>query len=232
MARSRRRPMRRTSPRRRADWVYRGNDRQIGIGISVFTSLGTYDMTVHTINSGVANAQSKVLYDSQNYFALLGRGGVGTAANVSTIPQIGRVARAEGRKAVMRAVEGYLFCEPTTWSLGQVAALGMRLGAFEQDMTGVFSLDSGFSMWENEAIQPFTYVGNYANNGRQNAREWRRMWFFTDTGVPAARFFRFRWTGRRVLQPNECFGIYTELGSTSVNLRTQWWFRTLVEDEG
>lgn len=230
MARSRRRMPARKA-RRRADWVYRGNGRQIGIGVSGFDDLGTYDGNIHTITSGVANAQSKILYDSQNYFAMLGRGGVGTASNVSTIPQIGRVARAEGRKPVIRAVQGTIYMEATAWAIGNLIAAGFRMGAFEQDLTGVLSLDSGYSMWDNEGVQPFTYVGNYANNGRGNAWERRYHHFFTST-TPSALVISVNWKGRRVLQPNECWAIYCELESTSVNARAQWWLRTLVEDEG
>jgi len=191
--------------------------------------VGSYSGFIPAHLTGPANAQSHVLYDSQNYTrqVLGGQFGVG-------LGQLGRVARAEGRRPLILAVEGIVYWEPSTWALGNLMAIGMRLGVFEQDPgNGVFLVDAAYSMWVDEpavASSSLSTVGDWANNGRGNAWERRIHYGFSDN--QAFTVTRIRWRGRRALQPNECFGLYTELEPTSVNTRTQYWLRTLVADEG
>lgn len=225
MARTRRR---RFSPRRRkADWVYRGN----ALGNSVdppldnTDTLGTYTSAIVSIASGLANARGHILYDSQNRFLTLmgpSLGGVATG---------NRAARAEGQKPLMLAVEGGLYFEPSAWAVGNVVSYGIRLGVFEQDPNlGSLLLPADYSMWNTGSSNG---PDVYANNGRMNAREWRWAKGYTDAGTTSvARFHYFRWKGRRRLEPNECFALYCEVPSTSVTGRFQFWFRTLVSDEG
>lgn len=220
MARSRRRraPMVRKS-RRRADWVYR-HHAYTPIG-GAADSLGTYAPRIITQVSGIATAQSHVLYDSQNWLATSGQGGINTNAVLS------RSGRAEGRNPTILATEGIIYVEPSTWAIGNLIAYGWRLGVWEQDLTGVFSLDPQYSMWVESAPGPV--CGQWANNGRNNAAERRIHYGFSDN--QAFMVLRVKWRGRRILKPNECWGIYTELESTSVNVRQQFWLRSLVEDE-
>jgi len=108
------------------------------------------------------------------------------------------------------------------------------MGVFEQDVaTGNFLLDTEYSMWANAPLaagSSLSLPAQWANSGRNNAWE-RRL----HVGWSETRPFHvqtIRWRGRRRLEPNECFGLYTELEATSVNTRTQYWLRTLVSDEG
>jgi len=218
-----------TPKRRKADWVYRGNAR---IGTDPDGSdadlLGTYEPFIFSHTTGPGNSQGHVLYDSQNWLASVGAGGADIGTGLRTL---NRSARAEGRKPTMLAVEGIVYWEPTTWALGNLMAIGMRIGVFEQDPgTGNLLLDTAYSMWRDETGGSLSTVGMWANNGRGNAWERRIHYGFSDNSVFTVA--RIRWHGRRTLMPNECFALYTELEATSVNTRTQAWIRTLVQDEG
>lgn len=215
-------------PKRRADWVYRSSghiESTAGAGVDL---LGTYDSNVLNHTSGTAASQGHILYDSQNYLRTPVRetfGGV-----LSHIP---RAARAEGRKPTILAVEGIVYWEPSTWALGSLMAIGMRLGVFEQDPgSGNVLLDPEYSMWNDgpyAAGGSLSKVVDWANNGRNNTWERRIHYGFSDNSVFTV--VRVRWRGRRSLLANECFALYTELEGTSVDTRTQYWLRTLVADE-
>jgi len=215
----------------RADWVYRNSAKVFGTGIQANDQLGTYESAVQSQNTGVANATSHILYDSNNYIGVLTRGGIGSAATSGTTGVLGRHIRAEGRKPMIMAMQGAIFCEPQTWTLGNVMAVGIRIGVFEQDISGVFSLDIGYSMWAPEAGVPFSTPAHWANNTRNNKREWRFWKSFGDASTPPLMVLRLFWRGRAYLEGNECFGLFTELQSTSVGTRMQYWCRTLVADE-
>lgn len=228
MARSRRRrtPTRRKA--RKADWVYRHHVIDSNNNPAVFDQLGTYEPGIVSHATGVDQAQSHILYDSQNYIAHVAAGGVIAPTG---LPHLQGQARAEGRKPLILAVEGIVYWEPSMWALGNLMAIGMRMGVFEQDQRlGVFSLDVGYSMWLNATGAQQQRVGAWANNGRNNAWERRIHYGFSDN--QAFVVVRVNWRGRRRLEPNECFGLYTELEGTSVGTRTQYWLRTLVADEG
>lgn len=223
MARTRRRVSRGTSSARRvkADWVYRPSSRQISPQPAGSDLVGTYEQGVRTLNSGLGNAQGLVLYDSSNYLQVQGRSPAGQSS-------ITGAARAEGAKPTILAVEGTLFFEPTTWALGNVIALGVRLGVLEQDSAlPVPVVDTDYSMWVNGAT---TEPARFANNGRSNMREWRMWRGFSDNG--AVFQAHFRWRGRRKLEGTEALFLWMELQTTSVNLRYQTWFRSLVSATG
>jgi len=218
--------------RRGADWVYRQGYNLIGTrGTGLGADLiGTYDPSVTTVSTGQANAQSRILYDANDYFADLTRGGVGSAGTLASQAVATRAGRSEGRKPCMRAVEGYIYCEPSTWAIGNVMALGVRLGVFEQDIgSGVITIDSAYSMWAYTATLQDPGPAHWANSSRMNCKEWR-IWNAFSQNSPLV-VMRIRWRGRKFLNANECFALYLEAPTTSINVRTQYWLRTLVEDE-
>lgn len=227
MAKTRRRRSFNTPRKRRmrADWVYRSH--AYGPFNEALDLLGTYEEDVVSQSSGIANAQSHVLYDSRDYIATQGTQGANFLADLPAY--IGPAGRAEGRNPTILRTEGIIYVEPSTWALGNLIAWGGRIGAFEQDGTGVFSLDAAYSMWVNETTSTFQQVGHWANNGRGNAWERRVHYGFSDNQQFVV--IRVKWNGRRILKPNECWGLFTELESTSVTTRSQYWLRTLVSDE-
>lgn len=219
-------------PRRKGDWVYRSNARVLGTGVINNDLLGSYEAVVTTVNSGIANAQTRILYDSKNYMGWLTRAGIGTAPTVATTGILGGHARAEGRKPCILAVDGVILCDPTTWALGNVMALGVRVGVFEQDISGVLSLDAGFTMWESGAGIFDGPAAAWANNTRANCRDIRQWQFYSDGAANPNMVVRVKWRGRRYLEGWECFAMFLQVPTTSVNMRTQCWVRTLVSDEG
>lgn len=214
----------RFQPRKRADWVYRGPPTAGFTGGAVEQAhLASYTEVISTLNTGPANAQMRVLYDSVDRMAEVSYG------NAGTTPQLlNRSRRAEGRNPLILATEFQLYMEPTTWSVGQLIALGWRLGAFEQDPgTGLLSINASYSMWVNggpgEDPAAFANVKNWVKEGR----------FFLgfSTDVAAQRNIHIRWRGRHRLRANEAWALYLESETTGVNLRTQPWGRALVVDE-
>lgn len=226
MARSRSRGRRPTKSRRpKADWVYRGHLLNSSGGNS--DALGTYEHQIVPHSTGIVAAQSHVLYDSRGYIAETGRAGFVSGGAQAILP---RAARAEGSRPTILAVEGLIYVEPSTWALGNLIAMGFRIGVFEQDViTGSFAIDAEYSMWTN--LNPIGPRPNqWANNQRGRAWEHRLHWGFKSDG-PVFTQVHVRWKGRRSLFHNECFGLYTELEGTSVGTRCQYWLRSLVVDE-
>lgn len=226
MARSRRRSVprgtrRTTSRRRRGDWCYRPNYRSGTIsGYTATDLLGSYDETLTAFTSGAASSGAKILYDSKNRLVQPMRGGSG--ALTAAMPG---AARANQRGPLIHMVVGVVYCEPTTWALGNLIAWGWRVGIFEQHpVSGDILLDADYSMWVTGP--DITYPATWANMPRQNLWETRRHFGFSDN----QRFFTMPIMVRvnRRLQDHECLAIYTEGESTSVNTRHQYWLRTLV----
>lgn len=207
---------------RRFDWVYR-SDIRAAAAQPGSDRLGTYDGQIKSFSSGQANASSVVLYDSSMKMS------GGTMAPGPGVGFYNRAGRAEGRKAQVKAVEGIVYLEPTMWALGNLIACGLRIAILEQDLVGGQGLvDAEYSMWTN-GLQ--TQPSTWANQGRQNMWE-RRIHYGFAADAPAFVVARVRWTGLRRLEPHEALYMYIELESTSVNVRSQWWLRSLVADEG
>lgn len=214
----------------RADWVFRTHSINSSTGVQA-DSLGTYGPVQVLHNTGPAAAQSHILYDSHEQLGTSVVGGVQNPAG-TPIRVVSRAARAEAKRATILAVRGCLIGIPDGWIQGNVMALGMRLGAWEQDMTGVFSIDGVYSMWVENNLTPFERVAHWANFRRTN--RWERRWtraYNAETLSPIWTIPIF-WKGRATLEPNECWGLYTEMENTSSRMRIQYWLSTLVADEG
>lgn len=212
------------SRRRKADWVYRP-DLRASDDLLDGDTWGSYEHTVKAQTSGVTNARSHILYDSVNRLASLTLG----AGNGNAF--VPRAARAEGRKPTILAVEGIVYVEPSTWAIGNLIAMGLRIGIFDQDpIDGAMIVEPDYTLW----IAGLPTAGNtaaiWANQGRRNLWERRVHHGFSDNQTFIV--VRVRWRGRRRLEPHEALVLYTELEPTSVNVRTQSWLRTLVIDEG
>lgn len=127
----------------------------------------------------------------------------------------------------MHLTEGIVYVEPTTWALGSLIAWGFRIGIFEQDpMSGAIGLDPSYSMWATGPGSGDPNPATWANQGRTNIHERRIHYGFSDNATFTVQKFRVP-IGRR-LQDHECLAVYFEGENTSVDIRTQWWLRTLV----
>ncbi|WP_165962521.1 hypothetical protein, partial [Arthrobacter terricola] len=201
------------------DWVYRGSSVGLAAPLGIADSLGTYDFAVRTLSSGPVNAQGLWLYDSANREVNISR----TSAAAGGILDGASRPHVAGDQIVM--VEGQLYMEPSTWAVGNVLALGVRIGEFEQDLlTGLPSVDADYSMW-NPAVVAQTEAA-FANDHRNNRWE-RRYWMGFDTN-DALQVVTIRARINMRLRGTAGLALWLEAASTSVNLRYQTWFRTLV----
>lgn len=229
----------------RKDWVYRPAGHRLpdetvnaGQGLGAFeglgASLGSYDRQVVTMATGVAASQARILYDSTNRIAV-GMGSLDSETRTTT--WFTRAARAEGKKARVFAVQGFLHCEPTTWTLGNVMAIGWRLGVYDQDPeSGFIEVPTEYSMWENGSAgvgTPFATPAMWANDGRW-VKEDRRIKVFSSGDEAPQMRIPIYWRSARgiTLRGRESFALYLELGATAVQMRIQTWLRSLVSDEG
>lgn len=227
-----RRRTRRTKVRTRLDWVYRGHAYQISEPQVQADVLGTYipHNSLISLSAGPTLAQSHILVDSADWFVDIGRMGNTIPASALGPVAIGGEARPERRGALIRAVEGIIMIAPSAWALGNEVHVGVRLGVFEQDVTGVFALDSGYSMMlDQTTANQNTNVGHWANMKRSNLREWRLSDCYVSGGGKCMWTMHIRWRGRIRLQPHECLGLYTEAASGSVETRNRYFLRTLLE---
>lgn len=224
MARSSRR--RRTvtrRPRERADWVYRSNLRdEAGAVVDAF---GSYEPQEKTITPAEGGSGVLWLYDSNNRMQVAQNlPGVGNAP--SMMP---RAARAEGKKALIKWVQGVIFMRPSAWASGNSYRVAMRFGMFEQDQSDGTALFNGaYTLWgvtTNNQHMPAVF----ANDGMWQ-HERRVGQTFNDNSQLWLQRFSFR-VNRR-LPPNFGYGCYIETLTGSVNLIIQPWLRTLVVDEG
>lgn len=221
--------------RGRVDWVYRPNAPTIGTGTIGNDNLGTYEYATRTLSTGVANANTLVLYDSANWFADMTRGSVGLGSIVGGMGGLGRQARASGRKPIIRAVEGVIICQPTTWALGSQMGLGVRCGVYQQSMEGPAQLDLQESMFIDNNVFPREQISWYANSVRKNVWERRYYKAFGDASTTPSIVMKVRFRCRKFLDDNEGFFLYLESpGSgimSSVNVRYVTFLRTLVESD-
>lgn len=207
----------------KADWVYRPNGRNTG-GSGNSDVLGSYEPQVLGMLTGVDQATVGILYDSADHM----RSGV-TENSQTANTNISSTARAEGKRARILGYEGIMYVEPSTWAVGNLIAMGVRIGKFEQDsLTGLVLVEAEYSMWEYNA--PAMAGPNVYANGTPWVEERRMHYGFSDNSV--FTIMRFRRRCNVVLRPNECFAMWCELEATSVNTRIQRWMRTLVVDEG
>jgi len=218
------RPMRRRSTwnvrrkREQWDWVYRS--RMVGFPpFNAADTQWTYGPQIRAIASGPAESLAFVLVDSYNYAQA--RMGL-NAASVTTLLRPAAVA--EPRRTTVRAVQGQLYAEPSTWALGSFIGLGMRIIKAEQAHTGEALLAATYSMWADLVPDDCATFANQATMLRE-----RRFDTTFAAGQPNAFNLRFGWSGRTTLRPEEGLFLYIELDGTSVDLRTQTWFRSLVK---
>lgn len=221
--------------RPKADWVYRGMFETPGSEppadpwVSEAQGLASYTEFVGTFAAGPTSARFLVLYDSRNRLAELASTW-SVAGGFNSIAMMPRAARAEGKKPLILASEGQIYLRANTWALGNIMAWGYRIGVFEQDpLTGLVVLNADYSMW-NTSADWNDQVSTWAN--QSGWVQERRFWRTFNADFPSDTSFSYRWRGRRRLKEHECFGIYLEAESTSVNMLTQPWCRTLVSDEG
>lgn len=213
-------------PRRRArrsfDWVYRP-DIWDESGNQV-DSRGTYSPIIKSLTVGPSNALGLILYDSEER---LTAGAAWTANNAPR--QLIRAARAEGRRPFIKMVTGQFYVEPSAWAAGNVVALGMRIGIFEQTSdTGAIGIQSTYNMWSQTAANPWQ-PANFANDRKSRLWETRVMKTF-NASTANSWVIPIRASINRTLGPEECLAIYLEGESTSVNMRLQSWLRTLIAD--
>lgn len=222
MARSRRTMRRRTSRRRRADWVFRPNVHDESGNL--VDNFGTYQPTFTTLTPGVDNAFIKILYDSHNRFSSLTQGPGNTQE-----PGLPRVSRAEGRKATILAVQGSITFDSSTWVGGDLVDFGFRIGAFEQDvMNGGVLIDATYSLFNPTTIN-MVKPAIWAND-----RNWdfeRRYRTRFGGGTDPVWRFQINVRAKRRLNPNMCYAVFFESAAGN-NLNVRPFLRTLVQDEG
>lgn len=205
----------------KTDWVYRGHEwDQEGSTIGVFN--GTYGETTRSLNAGLANVQVPILVDSQNYLTQSTQGaGSGTPAFIS------RAARPEGRRTIVREVQGQIVLEPNAWALGSHLRMGWRICALEQDpQSGLAAVDAGLSMWANGAVAAFD-VSIWANMRAYTLAEGRFFQTFSDNS--SMFVLKPTWKGRWALQEQHALYFWLEAPLNSVNMIYNTWARTRVE---
>jgi len=196
---------------------------------AIVDDLGTYDSVLHTLTTGVANANFHVLYDSHNRLSAMQS--FGLAPGSMPLPM---AARAEAQRPLIKRVIGTLLYKPTTWALGSTYSLGLRFGIFEQDPSGGGALlDPSYTMWS----PPVAAGANQLRaavwaNDRNWQHERREAVAFADNSQ--IRMQRFNFPVNRRIDPNEAYGVFMESSTLwgSVSLQYQWWLRSLVADEG
>jgi len=224
MARSRRRMMR--TKRERTDWVYRSDMYGLRDGGNVGgQSLdGTYDWDVRSLTSGQATAQVLWLVDAADRELSLAAVADATATLQS------RAAKPEQKRTQVRAVEGVIYFEPTTWAVGNLMAIGVRIAAFEQDInTGQAVVDGSYTMWRRAGANgPERMAASiYANDRQLNMYE-RRMWKAFASNNEALMVMKIRARLRWSLPSHHGLALWLEGENTGVNVRYQTWLRTLV----
>lgn len=215
----------------RADWVYRANTQIAADNVPDFIgtsdTYGTYEPVLTTLGPGAVNAIGKWLYDSHNWLRTVAGSQAGPVAGNQRVSFLHRAARAEGKKALILGVQGHIFVSPTTWAVGSAFAIGVRIGAFEQDpVQGALSLDANYSLWQ--------VVGTSNPADWANSRDWvwetRRDHQFSDNQSFIRIPIRIRC--RKWLMPYQGMGVLMETEASSTNVVIQCWLRTLVADEG
>lgn len=207
------------------DWVYRSNAYASNDGAPwTYDQLGTYEHSVRSLTSGHPTAQALWLVDSSNHYHTI------SFVNATVMGAQNGAARPEGKRTKVLAVEGLLYLEPTTWAVGNLMAMGVRIAALEQDInTGLASVDPDMTMWANALQGPGRASASvYANDRQLTMYERRQFKAFTSNSEALMVMHiraRINWT----LQAHHGLALWLEAESTSVNMRYQTWFRTLVQ---
>lgn len=202
------------------DWVYRSNQYTNTTPATISDTLGTYDANVRTLTTGVATANTLVLVESQNRILHVT---AGPAVNQMSIG--GGQARPDDKGRKCLRVQGHIYIEPSTWAIGNIMAIGVRIGAFEQDLTGVASVDALYTMWNNNT--PSVPAAYWSNQGRTTlwSRRFYKGFSANDQTIMVVQ------VNAKIncrLNPHEALMLWLEGESTSVNMRYQTWLRTWV----
>lgn len=221
MARSARR---RSGPA--ADWVYRANRWALDDPTVEETPLsGTYGPAIG-LSSGPAGLTGQVLYDSDDVMRYSSVDVGGRYFNVDA------AARTPGtsKGALIHGVEGRLCWRPSTWAVGSLVWLGIRIVVADQDAdTGQAQLDVDYSLWDNVGGLGTTTIARFAN-GRQNCFEKRVFEQFNENSTRMDTYFYARF--KRRLQKQEGLFLLLETHALSVNLTSMSMYcRTLVTDD-
>lgn len=220
-------------PRRRrsgksADWVYRPNRWSLVDNQAQEARFsGTYGVPIAL---PVNTLTGQVLYDS-DMLAGPGRSyGPINPADTSYL-DVAAEARTGGsdKGALIHGVELVMSWRPSTWALGNLVWLGIRIVVADQDAQfGTAQLDPNYDLWTNIGGDATTEISRFAN-GRQNCYETRIFEQFNENSVrfDMRRYARFK----RRLQAQEGLFLLLQTHPLSVNLTSlNMYCRTLVTD--
>jgi len=221
--------MRRRQSNRRFDWVYRGYE-YTEDGERQDFALPSYAGAEFTIATGVNAARGLVLYDSQAHQTQQMQHNTALAVWTS----LPKAARAEGRQALIKAVDGELHVRPSAWAVGNLMLWAWAIIIAEQDPeTGIMLLPPTWSLWDAGALLPFTDISIARNEKKILATGdfWKAF-----TTNNSSWSLRPRWSSNRgrLLRPEEGLFLYLEGAARSMsysNLIVTPRMRTLVADE-
>lgn len=211
----------------RGDWVYRGLEytpagAQLASQTSSYTGL-TRNSGAYTLSSGTQIGL--ILYDSSNYM-------MRTTTQTAT-SRMSTAARAEGRRATVMAVNGFIFITPNAWTVGSNFLIGWRLVVCDQnEFTGALDLPAAYSFVQQAptAALPSSDFAMSANGWGNLAEGYK---FQTFDQNDASWMLHIKWRGRRSLESNSCLGLLMEsagpaVGSTTLLVSPR--LRSLVHD--
>lgn len=220
--------MRRKSTRR-FDWVYRGYEYAID-GDRQAVNLPSWAGAEFTIATGVVAARGLVLYDSQAHQTQQ----MQLSAALATFTSLPKAGRAEGRNALIKAVDGELHVRPSAWAIGNFFLWSWAIMIAEQDPeSGIILLPPTWSLWDAGALLPTGDVSIARNEKRILAQG--DFWKAYNTNN-SSWTIRPRWSSSRgrLLRPEEGLFLYLEGAARSSNysnLVVTPRMRTLVADE-
>jgi len=143
-------------------------------------------------------------------------------------------ARANTRsKQIVRACRGQIEMRPIgTWTGEGVRSWGFRIAKFKYDVNqGQIIVPIVYNMYGNDGIGVEEFTGPYVFADAPFQWERRFNGAFNSNQPDPWWTIPVKWSGRVVLEPDECFAIYVEgddqFGGASMNFRT--WLRSLVE---
>lgn len=197
--------------RTRKDWVY---------------NVETYEQTPNTQLVGINNAACYRLFDSVQH-TLQARGAI-----AAPVFQHGQ-ERPDNRGIRYYGLDGLMHIAPTNWAIGTTMHLIVALIITEQAVVdGSCLLDANFNLG---SLPTDSTPGIFANQ-YTTVKVWRFQRGFASANDQTIFTLPLRWfsrRGRRMREQDAAF-LYVELPTvtaqgTAVNLRWQWWCRSLVE---